>query len=61
MSWITFILPIAGPRAGAHDGYSHALEVSVDPGLTCEGLDRMEIWELARAIKGALAEVQQAQ
>ena len=40
---------------------AQAIQVSCDPGLTCEGLGRTEIWELARAIKGTLAEVQQAQ
>ena len=35
---------------------THALEVSVDPGLTFDGLDRTELWELSRAIQRSLDE-----
>ena len=34
----------------------HAMEISVDPGLTFDGLNTTELWELSRAVQGSLDE-----
>ena len=40
---------------------THALEVSVDPGLTFDTLENCELWELAQAIRDCQDELYELQ